>query len=186
MSLQSAETNGQYLPTQMYNAAWIPSLNVFDFKLSPAPLLMLQLFYCTLNETLPLTGESNGGQQVTVTPIQENISLVVGCAWACVVRVRACVRVCAGGVPGRRRLREGGGRRTLRVREKGTASTMWVSLQSHQWQRVLLNEQSFSVFQLKASKREMRALPWSCYCHVLEQENTTGNKTTDIRHVKNK
>lgn len=56
LSLQSAETNGQYLPTQTCNAAWIPSFTCFDFKLSPTPPPMLQLFYCTLIETLPLTG----------------------------------------------------------------------------------------------------------------------------------
>lgn len=30
------------------------------------------------------------------------------------------------------------------------------------------------------SKREVRALPSSCFCRVLEQENTTGDKTTEI------
>lgn len=124
LSLQSAETNGQYLPTQTYNAAWIPSRNVFDLTLSPAPLLMLQLFYCTLSETLPLTGESNGGQRGIVTPLQGNISLVVGCE--CVrVGVRACVRV------GGRSVRERGRVRPLRVHKKGTASTRLISLQSH-------------------------------------------------------
>lgn len=124
LSLQSAETNGQYLPTQMYNAAWIPSRNVFDLTLSPAPLLMLQLFYCTLNETLPLTGESIGGQRGIITPVQGNISPAVGCEC---VRVGACACVCVGG----RSVRERGRVRPLQVHKKGTASSRLILLQSH-------------------------------------------------------
>lgn len=133
MSLPSAETNGQYLPTQMYNAAWIPPRNrgfFFDLTLSPAPLLMLQLFYCTFSETLPLTRESSGGQRgITITiiaPLQGIISLAVGRS------------VCLGG----RSVWEWGGRvAPLQVHQEGTAGARWVLLQSHGWQFVLLKEQ---------------------------------------------
>lgn len=56
---------------------------------------MLQLFYCTLNETLPLAGESNGGRlRGITTPVQAGEHLTRGG-----VRVRACVRVCRGEAP---------------------------------------------------------------------------------------
>lgn len=73
------------------------------------------------------------------------------------------------------------------MREKGTASAEvdLVAITPVTSARYL-KEQSYPVFQPKASQGELRALPSSCYCHVLEQENTTGNKATDIRHVKNK
>lgn len=102
------------------------------------------------------------------------------CEW---VRVRA-LRVCWG----EKRARRGRWKAPPSAWEKALRVTRLsrVAITSVAALCYFLKEQSSSVFQLKASRREMRALPSSCYCHVLEQENTTGNKTTDIRHVKNK